>query len=69
MENIVIQTLGEISTVLLDSGVEMDSWRSDAIHKILVLAFNRCFQEGRSAGLRDVLALLEVKGVDFVKKI
>jgi DNA-binding SARP family transcriptional activator len=57
MDNIVIQTLGEISTVLVDSGVEMDSWRSDAIHKILLLAFNRSFQEGRSAGLKEVMTL------------
>jgi DNA-binding SARP family transcriptional activator len=57
MENIVIQTLGEISTVLVDSGVEMDSWRSDAVHKILLLAFNRVFQEGRSAGLKEVMGL------------
>jgi len=65
MENIVTQALGEISTVLVDSGVEMDSWRSDAIHKILLLAFNRCFQEGRRAGLTEVLLHLEGKGIDF----
>ena len=57
MENIVSQTLAEITTAMLDTGVEMDSWRTDAIHKILILALNRAFQEGRSAGLREVMAL------------
>lgn len=58
MQNLVNQTLEEISTVLVDSGVEMDSWRTDAIHKILILALNRAFQEGRSAGLTEVMRLL-----------
>jgi len=57
MENIVTQTLAEISTAMLDHGVDMDSWRSDAVHKILILAINRAFQEGRSAGLKEVMGL------------
>ena len=57
MENIVIQTLEEIRTAMLDHGVDMDSWRTDAVHKILVLALNRAFQEGRSAGLKEVMTL------------
>lgn len=57
MENIVDQTLAEIGTALRDHGVEMDSWRTDAIHKILILALNRAFQEGRSAGLNEVMHL------------
>lgn len=57
MENIVNQTLAEIGTALRDSGVEMDSWRTDAIHKILILSLNRAFQEGRSAGLGEVMRL------------
>jgi len=58
MENIVNQTLAEIGTALRDHGVDMDSWRTDAIHKILILALNRAFQEGRSAGLREVMHVL-----------
>jgi len=57
MENIVSQTLEEIRTAMLDHGVDMDSWRSDAIHKILILSLNRAFQEGRSAGLKEVMRL------------
>ena len=57
MENIVTQALAEITTAMLDHGVDMDSWRSDAVHKILILAFNRAFQEGRSAGLKEVMGL------------
>ena len=59
MENIVNQTLAEISTAMRDHGVEMDSWRADAIHKILILALNRAFQEGRGAGLKEVMGLFE----------
>ena len=62
MENIVIQTLEEIRTAMLDHGVEMDSWRTDAVHKILILAFNRAFQEGRSAGLKEVMRLFDTNG-------
>jgi hypothetical protein len=58
MENIVTQTLAEIATALLDHGVEMDSWRTDAIHKILILALGQAFQEGRSAGLKEVIYLI-----------
>jgi len=65
MENIVAKTLEEIRTAMLDSGVEMDSWRTDAIHKILILAFNRAFQEGRSTGLTEVLGRLEGRGIDL----
>lgn len=57
MENIVTETLAEIRTAMLDHGVEMDSWRTDAIHKILILALNRAFQEGRSEGLKEVLRI------------
>ncbi len=57
MENIVNKTLGEIRAAMVDHGVEMDSWRTDAIHKILILALNRSFQEGRRAGLQEVLGL------------
>ena len=46
MENIVTQTLAEIEKALLDHGVVMDSWRSDAIQLILVLAFNQNFMNG-----------------------
>ena len=59
MENIVNQTLAEISAALLDHGVEMDSWRSDAVHKILILSLGRAFQEGRAAGLKEVMHLFE----------
>ena len=62
MENIVTQTLAEITTAMLDHGVEMDSWRTDAIHKILILALNRGFQEGRSAGLQEVMRLFVPAG-------
>lgn len=58
MENIVNQTLAEIGTSLRDHGVDMDSWRTDAIHKILILALNRAFQEGRSAGLQEVMRII-----------
>jgi len=57
MENIVTETLAEIRTAMLDHGVDMDTWRTDAIHKILLLALNRAFQEGRSAGLKEVMGL------------
>jgi hypothetical protein len=57
MENVVNETLAEIRTAMLDHGVDMDTWRTDAIHKILILALNRAFQEGRSAGLREVMGL------------
>lgn len=69
MENIVEQTLEEISTSMRDHGVEMDSWRTDAIHKILILALNRAFQEGRSAGLKEVMNLFEprLKGLSLFK--
>ena len=57
LENIVNETLGEIRAAMVDHGVKMDSWRTDAIHKILILALNRAFQEGRSAGLKEVMGL------------
>lgn len=59
MENIVSQTLADIGIALREHGVEMDSWRSDAIEAVLVLALSRAFQEGRCAGLKEVYALFE----------
>ena len=57
MDNIVKDALQKISIVLADSGVEMDTWRTDAINMILVLEFNRSFQEGRRQGLKEAIGL------------
>lgn len=58
MENIVEQTSLEIMLELERLGIRLGTWEQDIIQKILVLAFNRSFQEGRSAGLKEVMRLL-----------
>ena len=59
MENIVDQTALEIKIELEHLGIRLGTWEQDLIQKILVLAFNRSFQEGRSAGLKEVMALIQ----------
>jgi len=57
MEDIVDKTALEIKIELEYLGIRLGTWEQDAIQKILVLALNRAFQEGRSAGLKEVMGL------------
>ena len=69
MENLLDETSLEIVIELGRLGIQLGTWEQDVIRKILTASLGRAFEQGRSTGLRDVLALLEVHGLEYVKKL
>jgi hypothetical protein len=69
MENILKETALKIILELDRFGIRLGTWEQDAIHLILTPALTRCFNEGRSAGQKDVLSLLGFGGFDYIKKV
>lgn len=61
MEEEIIKGVKGIEWQLKALGLELDTWAKDAIEMVLRQVYNRAYNDGHSAALKEILKIFEPK--------